>query len=225
MIRILVVEDEPEMARLLQQALSESGYEVEVAANGRDGRRLFQNHDLIISDVMMPVEDGFTMVRTLRAEGYLVPAIFLTAKDSTEARVEGLLLGGDDYISKPFKLAELLARVQSILRRSRFSQELLSFGDVSLNTRKRSALRGERTIVFTSTEFQLLELLIRRAGETISKEFLLKELWQDDGYRDDNLVEVYIRYIRTKLEANGEPRIIHTLRGKGYVVSEHPPES
>ncbi len=213
------------MARLLQQALSESGYEVEVAANGRDGRRLFQNHDLIISDVMMPVEDGFTMVRTLRAEGYLVPAIFLTAKDSTEARVEGLLLGGDDYISKPFKLAELLARVQSILRRSRFSQELLSFGDVSLNTRKRSALRGERTIVFTSTEFQLLELLIRRAGETISKEFLLKELWQDDGYRDDNLVEVYIRYIRTKLEANGEPRIIHTLRGKGYVVSEHPPES
>ncbi len=224
-MKILIVEDEIELAKLLQQSLEESGYDVTLAGNGREGRAKFDGHDLILADVMMPFENGFQMVAALRTAAVNTPVIFLSAKDSTESQVEGLKIGGDDYISKPFVLAELLARVDAALRRSRLTADQLDYADLKIDSRKRLVWRGERKVNLTTTEFVVLEMLARSAERVISKDSLLREIWDDAGYRDDNLVEVYIRYLRTKLEAQGEPRVIHTVRGHGYVLSRTAPES
>ena len=219
MSRILVVEDEPEMARLLVLALTESGYTCESAPDGEQGLRASSRADLILADVMMPVMNGFAMVKELRARGCPTPVIFLTAKDQTRDVVEGLHTGGDDYLVKPFKLEELLARVNAALRRARDTSATLAWHDLELNRLKRSASRGGREIQLSSTEFALLELLMRREGTVLSKAAILRDVWRDDGYRDENIVELYVNYLRKKVEAHGGSRVIQTVRGHGYVLA------
>lgn len=211
------------MARLIAQALTESNYSVTTAANGREGRAAFNGHDLILADVMMPVENGFEMIRRMRADGVSAPVIFLTARDSTSSQVEGLDLGADDYIVKPFRLAELLARIRATTRRAQRFDDVIHFADLTIDDRRRSVLRAGRPIDLSATEYALLIAFARRPEQVLSKSMLLAEVWQDGGYHDDNLVEVYIRYLRHKLETSNQRRLIHTLRGQGYVLREDAP--
>jgi DNA-binding response OmpR family regulator len=206
------------MSVLLEQALTESGFSVTVAENGREGLLKAKDQDLLVVDVMMPIMNGFEMVRRIREEGNLVPVIFLTSKDATSDRVKGLDLGGDDYLVKPFKLAELLARIRALLRRSVQQQDVITYGDLWMDRRARKVRRGERWLHLSNTEFSMLEVFMTRPGDTVSKETLLREVWNEDSFRDDNLVEVNIFLLRGKLEVMGMPRLIHTIRGKGYVL-------
>lgn len=217
--RIVVVEDEREMAQLLVQALTESGFQCVSAFNGAEGLKVARNADLLLVDVMMPLMDGFTMVETLRKEGVRTPVIYLTAKDQTRDIVRGLEVGGDDYLIKPFKLEELIARIKAALRRSRDTSQVLQWHDLKLDTNSRNAFRGEHELFLSGTEFMLLELFLRQPEEVLSKRVILQKVWADDGYRDENIVELYINYLRKKTEARNCTRVIHTVRGKGYVLT------
>lgn len=217
--RILIVEDEAEMAELLVQALSELGFSCEVAANGAVGLKKAAEFDIALVDVMMPVMNGFVMVEKLRERGLRMPIIYLTAKDSTRDVVHGLDVGADDYLVKPFKLDELIARVKAALRRSRDLSLVLNWHDLRLDCVKRLAFRGERELFLSATEFALLELFMRRPETVLSKRLLLEEVWRDAGYRDENIVETYVTYLRRKTEALGCERVIHTVWGKGYVLT------
>lgn len=217
--RIVIVEDEPEMAALLVQAFSESGYNCVSASNGVEGLALSRNADLMLVDVMMPTLNGFMMVEELRREGSRVPVLYLSAKDQTKDIVRGFESGGDDYLVKPFKLEELLARVKAILRRSRDLAQILVWGDIRLDVAARTVSRDGHELFLSGTEFQLLELFLRSPGEILSKKVLLRKIWADEGYRDDNIVELYINYLRRKTEAHSGSRVIQTLRGKGYVLA------
>ena len=215
--RILIVEDEPEMAQLLTQALTENGFDCRTAVNGAQGLAMSSDADLLLVDIMMPVMNGLMMVETLRGQGHQTPVIFLTAKDDTKDVVKGLEAGGDDYLVKPFKLDELIARIRSALRRAKQVSSVLVGEGIRLDCVARTAFRDDVQLFLSSTEFSLLELFLRHPDETISKRFILKEVWSDNGYRDDNIVELYVNYLRKKTEAFGAQRIIHTVRGKGYV--------
>lgn len=210
------------MASLLQEALVDSGYEVTLAANGVEGLSRAEGHDLLVVDVMMPKMDGFEMVKKLRQNGFRRPVLFVTAKDQFDDRVKGLDLGGDDYIVKPFPLAEFLARVRAHIRRDRFSLDVLEFADIQLDARARLVRRKNFPVDLSSTEFQILEVFMRSPGEVISKLDLLKKVWNETEYRDENIVEVYMNHLRNKLERFGCTRVLHTLRGRGYVLAEEP---
>lgn len=220
MKRILVVEDEREMADILRQVLEDSGYEVTVAFHGPEGltklRR--EEYDLVLLDVMLPGMDGFEVLKTARAENIRTPVLFLTARDRVQDRVEGLDLGADDYVTKPFQLAELLARVRARVRRSDDTRMVLECADLEIDLRTRQAKRGKRQLYLSATEFVLLELLMRNANEPVSKAQILEHVWHDDPTRDDNVVEVYINYLRNKIEREDLPRLLQTMRGKGYVM-------
>ncbi len=214
------------MASLLEQALQESGFEVTVAENGKQGLLVVAEHDLVIVDVMMPVMNGFEMVRKMRDMCLKTPVLMLTARDSVEDRVKGLDLGADDYLVKPFKLSELLARVRALLRRFRDPDEVLEIGDLWVDTRTHKVKRGAANIYLSNTEYSLLILLLRNAGNVVSKQMILKEVWDDDtGMRDFNVVEVYIKYLRSKLETMGRSRLVYTVRGVGYMMKTSDPES
>jgi len=214
------------MSRLLEQALTESGFAVTLAENGKQGLALAEEKDLIIVDVMMPVMNGFEMVRRLRDACIKTPVLFLTARDSVDDRVKGLDIGADDYLVKPFKLDELLARVRALLRRFRDVDEMLELEDLQVDTRTHKVKRGTANIYLSNTEYALLELLLRNAGQVVSKQTILKEIWDDEtGYRDFNVVEVYIKYLRGKLEILGRSRLIHTVRGTGYIMRSSEAES
>ena len=227
MARILIVEDEPAMAHLLEQALSESGFAPTLARNGREGlARAIETDtpfDAIVSDVMMPGMDGFEMTRRLRSAGVASPILFLTAKDAVGDRVVGLDLGGDDYLVKPFELAELFARLRALMRRSQEGGDIRQSAGVWADARSRKVKIGDRPIYLSATEFSLLWTLLGRPGEPIAKETILREVWESDTHRNPNLVEVYVNYLRTKTESFGGPRLIHTVRGKGYVLEEREP--
>lgn len=207
------------MAELLLQVLSEVGYSCGKASNGSVGLRLAPDFELLLVDVMMPVMNGFEMVKNLREQGLRIPIIFLTAKDATKDVVSGLEFGADDYIVKPFKLDELIARVKAALRRARESSPTLSWFDLNLNCANRTARRGEFGLFLSATEFALLELFVRRPETVLSKSLILSEVWQDTGYRDENIVETYVTYLRRKTEARGATRVIHTVRGRGYILA------
>lgn len=214
------------MARLLEQALRESGYVVTVAENGRQGLAVAEQADLVIADVMMPSMNGFEMVRQMRARCLRIPVLMLTARDSVDDRVKGLDLGADDYLVKPFKLSELLARVRALLRRIKEPDEIVELGDLVVDTQTHKVRRGAANIYLSNTEYALLMLLLRHAGRVVSKQVILKEVWDDSsGGRDFNVVEVYIKYLRNKLEMMGRTRLVHTVRGVGYMISDGEPES
>lgn len=218
MARILIVEDEAEMAKLLAQALSESGFVCAYVSDGRQGLAKVSNYDLALVDIMMPIMSGLEMVSKMRAQGIRTPVIFLTARDSTQDIVKGLDTGADDYLVKPFKLEELLARIRAAVRRSRETENAIAWSDLRIDCAKRTAYRGNAQLFLSSTEFVLLELFLRRPEVVLSKSSILAEVWQDEGYRDENIVEVYINYLRKKTELHGS-RLIQTVRGRGYVLA------
>jgi two-component system response regulator MprA len=219
--RVLVVEDDEEIAQVLQRSLRLEGYEVRVAADGEtalDQSAAF-NPDLVILDLGLPKLDGMEVARRLRSADD-VPILMLTARDALEARVEGLDAGADDYLVKPFALDELLARVRALLRRIDRDprDEPLIFADVMLEPGQ--ATRGGRDLELTRTEYALLELFIRNPRQVMTRELIFERVWGYDLVPGSNAIEVYVSYLRRKLEGAGEPRLIHTVRGMGYVLRE-----
>ncbi len=220
--QILVVDDDKKITGLLQRALVYEGYAVEVAHDGKTALAKAAEYppDVVVLDLMLPGLDGLEVCRRLRAGGN-VPVLMLTAKDAVADRVLGLETGADDYLVKPFALAELLARVKALLRRSSSgSGEVLRYADLVLDTSTRQARRGQRTINLTTTEYELLALFLRRPGQVLTRELLMDRIWGYDFEGESNVLEVYVRYLRKKLEERGESRLIQTMRGTGYVLRE-----
>ena len=219
-MRILVVEDEVKAADYLRKGLSESGYVVEVAHNGIDGQFLAQESefDLVILDVMLPGLDGWQLLQIIRRKSQ-VPVLFLTARDAVEDRVKGLELGADDYLVKPFSYAELLARVRTLLRRGPPREvEQFQVADLQLDVLRRRVLRGTERIALTNKEFALLQLLMERSGEVLSRTQIASQVWQMNFDSDTNVVDVAIRRLRAKVDDPFSPKLIHTVRGMGYTL-------
>jgi two-component system, OmpR family, copper resistance phosphate regulon response regulator CusR len=219
-MRILVIEDEPKTAAYLKKGLEESGYSVEVANDGSHGLILAQeeDYDVIILDVMLPWMDGWTVVKTLRATR-TTPVLFLTAHDDVNDRVRGLELGADDYLVKPFAFVELLARVRTLARRGPPREsELIRIGDLEMDINRRRVKRGATRIDLTPREFSLLQLLARRHGEVLSRTQIASYVWDMNFDSDTNVVEVAIRRLRSKIDDNFPVKLIHTVRGVGYVL-------
>jgi two-component system copper resistance phosphate regulon response regulator CusR len=222
-MKILVVEDEKKSALNLEKGLSESGYEVDVAEQGNEGLRRAREdeYDLIILDVMLPHRDGWSILAELRKEGKRTPVLFLTARDAVEDRVKGLELGADDYLVKPFAFSELLARVKSVLRRNPQRQpELVKIGDLELDLFKQRAIRSGKKLDLTPKEFSLLSLLARRSGEVLSRNTIAEQVWDMTFETDTNVVDVHVRRLRSKLDDPFDRKLIHTVRGVGYVLNE-----
>ncbi|MDT8897866.1 response regulator transcription factor [Thermanaerothrix sp. 4228-RoL] len=220
--RILIIEDDEAIQRILKRALTYEGYVVEAALDGESGLRLFRESrpDLVVLDWMLPGIDGLEVCQRLRAASK-VPILMLTAKDTVQDRVQGLDAGADDYIVKPFQVEEFLARVRALLRRTEAERApVLKFADLELDTRTRQARRGQRVISLTAREFDLLELFMRHPRQVLTREMIFDRIWGYDFSGESNVLDVYIRYLRQKLEAEGEPRLIHTLRSVGYVLRE-----
>lgn len=219
-MRILIVEDEVKTADYLHKGLSESGYTVEVASNGLDGQHLIHEFefDLIILDVMLPGIDGWQLLQILRRK-HQTPVLFLTARDSVEDRVKGLELGADDYLVKPFSYAELLARVRTLLRRGppRESEDFL-VADLHLDLLRRKVTRQGERITLTNKEFALLHLLLSREGEVLSRAQIASQVWQMNFDSDTNVVDVAIRRLRAKIDDPYPVKLIHTVRGMGYLL-------
>ena len=220
---ILLVEDEVKLARFLELELSSEGYKISVAHNGIAGLTLARelSPDLAILDWMLPELSGLEICRRLRATNITIPVILLTAKDEVCDRVAGLDAGADDYVVKPFSIEELLARIRAHLRRTQEpDQDILQFEDLSLNHRTREVYRGKRAIELTAKEFDLLEYILSHPRQVFTRDQILEKVWGYDFMGDSNIIEVYIRYLRLKLEENNEKRLIHTVRGVGYVLRE-----
>lgn len=222
--RILVVDDEPDLRELLATALRFKGYEVAVAGSGAAALESLTAHpaDLVVMDVMMPLMDGFTTVRRLRARGDHVPVLFLTARDTDDDTVRGLEVGGDDYVTKPFSLAVVAARIEALLRRSRPDTETaqLRVADLVLDLDAMEAERAGQRLDLTPTEFALLRDLASHAGKVLSKAQLLEHVWGIDFDSDGGVVETYVSYLRRKVDAPFPTPLIHTRRGIGYVLRE-----
>lgn len=224
MTHILLVEDEVKLARFLELELNYEGYQVSIAYDGLTALTAARelNLDLIVLDWMLPGVSGLEICRRLRSTGDQVPIILLTAKDEVSDRVAGLDAGADDYVVKPFSVEELLARVRAHLRRGKEtdSTDILIFDDLSLNRRSREVYRGERLIELTAKEFDLLDYLLTHPRQVITRDRILEEVWGYDFMGDSNIIEVYIRYLRLKLEAKNEKRLLQTVRGVGYVLRD-----
>ena len=220
---ILVVDDDPRITDLLRRILAYEGYTVAIARNGTEAldRTLEHPPDLIVLDIMLPGPDGLEVAQRLRAAGDTVPILMLTARDSVADRVKGLETGADDYLVKPFAPEELVARVKALLRRNQEEQhEVLRYANVELDTGTRIAYRGPREIELSPTEYELLFLFMKRPRQVLTREIILDRVWGIDFEGSSNVMEVYVGYLRAKLEAEGESRLIHTVRGVGYVFKE-----
>jgi two-component system response regulator MprA len=220
---MLVVDDDPRITELLRRILAYEGYSVAIAASGDEAlkRTLERPPDLIVLDILLPGINGLEVARRLRAAGDNVPILMLTARDSVADRVEGFEMGADDYLIKPFAPEELLVRVKALLRRNQEDRhEVLRYADVELDTGTRIAYRGAREIDLSPTEYELLALFLRRPRQVLTREIILDRVWGMDFEGSSNVMEVYVGYLRAKLEAEGEPRLIHTVRGVGYVFKE-----
>ena len=224
--RVLVVDDDRAVRDSLRRSLEFNGYEVALAADGAEGLVAVgaQHPDVVVIDVMMPRLDGIETTRALRTAGNDVPILVLTARDAVGDRVEGLDAGADDYLTKPFALEELLARLRALLRRvvpdEGADGEVLTFADLTMDVASRDVSRGGRAIELTRTEFTLLEMFLRRPRRVLDRSFILEEVWGYDFPTSANSLEVYVGYLRRKTEAAGEPRLIQTVRGVGYVLKE-----
>ena len=222
--RILIIEDDEAIVRVLRRALAYDGYLVDVALDGETGLVLARDThpDLVILDWMLPGMDGLEVCQRLRAGGN-VPVLMLTAKDTTADRVQGLDAGADDYLVKPFEIEELSARVRALLRRTQPERAtVLTFADLTLDTSTRQAMRRGRVISLTAKEYDLLELFMRHPRQVLTRELIFDRVWGYDFGGESNGLDVYIRYLRQKLEAEGEDRLLHTQRGVGYVLRENP---
>jgi two-component system response regulator MprA len=220
---ILVVDDDPRITDLLRRILAYEGYSVAIARSGSEAlnRSLEHPPDLVVLDIMLPGPDGLEVAQRLRAAGDTVPILMLTARDTVADRVKGLGTGADDYLVKPFAPEELVARVKALLRRSQEEQyEILRYADVELDTGTRIAHRGAREIELSPTEYELLLLFMKRPRQVLTREIILDRVWGIDFEGSSNVMEVYVGYLRAKLEVEGEPRLIHTVRGVGYVFKE-----
>jgi two-component system, OmpR family, response regulator MprA len=224
-VKILVVDDERAVRESLRRALELEGYEIELAGAGGEALTVLEDDksqpDAVILDVLMPGVDGLEVCRRLRASGNHVPVLMLTARDEVESRVAGLDAGADDYVTKPFALEELLARVRALLRRTMDGDaEILTFADVQLDLGTREVRRAGRQIELTRTEFALLELFLRNPRQVLTRSIIFERVWGYDFGFASNSLDVYIGYLRRKTEAGGEPRLIHTVRGVGYALRE-----
>ena len=221
-MKILIVEDEPKTGEYLRQGLNEAGFVADLARTGPDGLHLglTEDYDLIILDVMLPGMDGWQVLKALRAAGRVLPVLFLSARDRVEERVQGLELGADDYLVKPFAFAELLARVRTLLRRGRAQStpESLKAADLELDPVRRRVTRGGQRIDLTAKEFALLELFLRRRGEVLPRALIASQVWDMNFDSDTNVIDVAVRRLRTKIDENHEPKLIRTVRGMGYVL-------
>jgi two-component system response regulator MprA len=227
--RVLVVDDDRAVRESLRRSLEFNGYDVSLAGDGAEalagiGAPGVAGPDVVIMDVMMPRLDGIEATRALRSAGNDIPILVLTARDAVGDRVEGLDAGADDYLTKPFALQELLARLRALLRRAAPPEgdpdEVLTFGDLTMDIATREVRRGDRLVELTRTEFALLEMFLRRPRRVLERSFILEEVWGYDFPTTANSLEVYVGYVRRKTEAGGEPRLIHTVRGVGYVLKD-----
>ena len=224
-MRILIVEDEAKTAAFLAQGLTESGFAVDVARRGDEGlaRAREGGYDLVILDVMLPKLDGWSVLTSIRQEGTPTPVLFLTARDAVEDRVKGLELGADDYLVKPFAFAELLARVRTILRRGPArAPETVRVDDLDIDLIRHRAQRAGQRIDLTPKEFALLSLLARRTGEVLSRALIAEQVWDVNFDPDSNVVDVHVRRLRAKVDDPFDKKLIHTVRGAGYVLEDRP---
>jgi two-component system response regulator MprA len=221
-MRILVVDDDPEIVSFLKRGLTYEGYTVDTAGDGAEALAKARDAepDLVILDIMMPGMDGLEVSKRLRQASKL-PILMLTAKGTVADRIKGLDSGADDYLLKPFSFDELLARIRALLRRSQPTEgEVLRFMDLSLDPSTREVKRGNDVIQLTAQEFDLLELFLRHPRQVLRRDMIYEKVWGYDFGGESNVIEVYMRYLRSKLEAGGQPRLIHTVRGVGYVLRE-----
>ncbi|MFD7297283.1 response regulator transcription factor [Streptomyces sp. NPDC059897] len=227
--RILIVDDEPAVLEALQRSLAFEGYATEVAVDGADALEKVASYrpDLVVLDIQMPRMDGLTAARRMRATGSTTPILMLTARDTVGDRVTGLDAGADDYLVKPFELDELFARVRALLRRSSYAaagddtaadSDALSFADLRMDLTTREVTRGGRAVELTRTEYTLLEMFLAHPRQVLTREQILKAVWGFDFEPSSNSLDVYVMYLRRKTEAGGEPRLVHTVRGVGYVL-------
>lgn len=222
-MKILVVEDEPTLNKIIAKRLKIEAYSVDSAFNGKEALEYISaaDYDLLIVDIMMPEMDGLTLVKTIREQGSRVPVLFLTALDSTQDKVTGLDTGADDYLVKPFEFDELLARIRSLLRRSNPQQTAstqLSLADLTLDTRTHTVTRAGKEIALTPKEFSVLDYLLRNQGTVLSREQILEHAWDFSYEGYSNMVDVYIKTLRKKIDKDFEPKLLHTVRGTGYVL-------
>ncbi len=225
-MRILIIEDQEHAATYLQKGLRENGFQVDTAANGADGLHLAltQDYDLVVLDIMLPGLDGWSVLELIRKQKPALPVLCLTARDGVEDRVRGLELGADDYLVKPFAFSELLARIRVILRRGQRvvpqRETQLRIADLELDLLSRKATRHGQRIELTPKEFSLLALLLRRSGEALSRTQLAEQVWDMNFDSDTNVVDVTVRRLRAKVDADFTPKLIHTVRGVGYILEE-----
>lgn len=223
-MKVLIAEDEPKTGMYLRQGLIEAGYIVDLVTSGTDAlhQMLTVPHDLLILDVMMPGMDGWEVMKALKASGSVVPVLFLSARDQVEDRVKGLELGADDYLLKPFAFSELLARVRTLLRRGQATmvENHVTIANFSVDFLKRRVTRSGQRIELTSKEFALLELLLRRRGEVLSKSLIASQVWDMNFDSETNVIEVAVRRLRAKIDDNFDPKLLRTVRGMGYVIDD-----
>jgi DNA-binding response OmpR family regulator len=223
-MRILVVEDERKVAKFIRQGLEEEGHTVELAADGAAALDLLLDtspYDLVVLDLMLPGKDGLTVLRTLRERRIETPVLVLTARDALPDRVRGLDLGADDYLTKPFAFEEFLARVRALLRRATARRDpVLRVGDLTLDPATRAVTRGRRRISLTIREHALLEYFMRNAGRVLTRPMIAEHVWGLGFDPESNIIDVYVGYLRRKIDADGEPRLVQTVRGAGYTLKE-----
>ncbi|MEQ8221648.1 MAG: response regulator transcription factor [Candidatus Eremiobacterota bacterium] len=222
-MRILLIEDEKKVARFISKGLIEESYAVDVAYDGEEGLFLAEvnDYDLIILDIMLPKKDGFEVLKTLRNKGFTTPVIMLTAKDELESKIQGLDLGADDYMTKPFAFSELMARIRAVTRRKQEKADnRLQLGDLVIDAVTRTVTRGNKPVELTNKEYALLEYFIRNPGRVLSRTMIAEHVWDYQFDPMTNVIDVYVNYLRQKIDRGFEKKLIHTIRGVGYVIRE-----